>query len=230
MAFVLLAMSVPYYFVFGLSLIVFGVLSCANAIVEGRCWCYSKGSADATGIVLEEKDGATSVPAGMVLLHVYDLHHLSWIQLMNDILLLGRIGGAFHTGVEIFGAEWGYGYLDEGGSGVYHIPPKSNTDHRFRLTLPLGKTPVDQEGLTTITERFSKEWDSAGFCNLKHNCVDFCEVLCKELRVLEVPRWVLRGHRFAAAVLGNTSAEEQLPHDAAELEREIANDARNLAW
>merc|ERR1712187_333227 len=138
----------------------------------------------------------------------------------NDILLRCQLGGAFHTGVEIF--------REEEGSGVYSIPPKSNTDHGFRLTLELGVTAVTADGLVAIIERMSKEWDSHDFHSFRHNCVDFCEVLCKELRVREVPRWVVRGHRIAALFIGSDLPDEKAP--ATTSEKDLMQEANELAW
>jgi deubiquitinase DESI2 len=84
-----------------------------------------------------------SVPAdegsvSVVLLHVYDVTKTASdntnmaIKRFNSVTrdVMG-VGGVFHGGVEVNGAEWSYGFCDEG-TGVYCCEPKKNPMYTYR--------------------------------------------------------------------------------------------------
>lgn len=73
-----------------------------------------------------------------VVLHVYDVTNTpsdntntaikSFNSVTRDVM---GVGGVFHGGVEINGAEWSYGFCEEG-TGVYICEPKKNPMYTYR--------------------------------------------------------------------------------------------------
>lgn len=222
--FAILALTVcstaPYV---AMSLVVF--LAAAWAVLQSHslqlmqcCCAWQAGEAPINRQEIQQR--LAELQEGAVLLHVYDLGHSSFLQMLNGLLMRGKVGGIFHGGVEVLGSEWGYGYVDSG-TGVYSIPPKSNADHTYRLTCPVGRTPLSGEQVQAVLDRMSEEWKGPSFDAIRHNCLDFCMALCKELRVGPAPSWLGRATRIAAFVFvaeGDCdSSSHRLAHDEDEL-------------
>mmetsp|Transcript_62213 Transcript_62213/g.181657 ORF Transcript_62213/g.181657 Transcript_62213/m.181657 type:complete len:272 (-) Transcript_62213:67-882(-) len=123
-----------------------------------------------------------------VILNIYDVTDVPAIAKVNDYI--GKIGtGAFHGAVEVFGAEWSYGFCERG-SGVFSCPPRGCDVHHYRESLEIGATSMSREEVAALLQGLKTEWPGADYDLLKHNCCIFSNELCERLGVGPVPGWV----------------------------------------
>lgn len=132
---------------------------------------------------------ASSPGAGAsVTLHIYDVAGSDIVSGINKLLYpMGT--GAFHAGVEVHGAEWSFGYTEEG-SGVFSCAPKGCEMHKYRESLPMGRTPLSAGQVEQLIRRLSSEWPGVDYDLLRRNCCTFSDELCVQLGVGHVPKWV----------------------------------------
>mmetsp|Transcript_57322 Transcript_57322/g.153512 ORF Transcript_57322/g.153512 Transcript_57322/m.153512 type:complete len:254 (-) Transcript_57322:51-812(-) len=129
-----------------------------------------------------------------VFLNVYDLNE-DWVRanrLFRDNL---KIGGAFHTGVEVHGQEWSYGQ-----EGVSSVQPRAHEVHIYRQSIDMGltgKSPA--EVLELIERKVMPYWDGGEYDLLHRNCCSFADFLCRRLVDKRIPAWVNRFPKVASA-------------------------------
>eukprot|EP00884_Botryococcus_braunii_P018666 jgi/Botrbrau1/5483/Bobra.27_1s0026.1 len=156
-----------------------------------------------------------SVP--VVLLHVYDVTKTASdntntaIKRFNSVTrdVMG-VGGVFHGGVEVNGAEWSYGFCDEG-TGVYCCEPKKNPMYTYRESHALGTTVLSSLELQQVIADLQLAWQGAQYDLLTRNCCHFCEDFAARLRVNSIPAWVNRmAYTADSVVKAATTAAEQV--------------------
>ena len=96
----------------------------------------------------------------------------------NDL----RVMGVFHTGVEIAGEEWGYGYCERG-SGVYRVRPSRNPMYEYRFAIPLGRTPLGEADVKRALAAARQDWQGKHYHLLARNCNHFSAHLARQLMV-----------------------------------------------
>jgi len=129
-----------------------------------------------------------------VYLSVYDLNE-DWLQANNLFRNVLHIGGAFHTGVEVYGREWSYGQ-----EGVSSIQPRRHEVHIFRQSVYMGmttKTPAEVIELLQI--EVMPRWTGSDYDILRRNCCSFADFLCGRLVRKHIPGWVNRFPKVASA-------------------------------
>lgn len=97
----------------------------------------------------------------LVTLHVYDVTNTSSENTNTGIIRLNTftraycgVGGVFHGGIEVQGAEWSYGFC-ENGSGVYCCVPKQNPMYTYRESVPLGSTSLSPSQVLNCCDHWS---------------------------------------------------------------------------
>ncbi|TVU31911.1 hypothetical protein EJB05_23616 [Eragrostis curvula] len=143
-----------------------------------------------------------------VVLHVYDVTNSDSEKTNNTILQINRIfkdgirlGGIFHSAVQVYGEEeWSFGFCDTG-SGVFSCPVGKNPMYTYRERIVLGQTECTVAQVNRILRELSREWPGHSYDLLSRNCNHFCDVLCERLGAPKLPGWV---NRFANA--GDTAA------------------------
>lgn len=134
-----------------------------------------------------------------VLLHVYELVAFGHMNRFTAPECC-PLGGALHVGVEVFGREWSYGGGHGPGSGVICEVPRTNTQHRFRETLLLGRTALSDGEVALIMGDLVEKWQSKDYHWLHMNCLAFANELCERLGVGRIPAWIDRFARGAGVV------------------------------
>jgi len=123
-----------------------------------------------------------------VRLNVYDVGTTPIVEKINQALR--AVGtGAFHVGVEVYGSEWSYGYV-ESGTGVLYSEPEACSKHRFRESMAAGTTSLSQEEVVNIIAELSQDWLGCDYDFLRKNCVSFSEVMLEKLGAGPIPAWV----------------------------------------
>nr|CCC95142.1 unnamed protein product [Trypanosoma congolense IL3000] len=137
--------------------------------------------------------------------------HLNVYSLVRYNNSLKKIGmGVFHTGVVVYGIEWGYGEsMDpEATSGLFCVYPGQAAGMLYR-TIYLGVTTHSPEQVDTILHRLENEWRSSDYHILNHNCNHFSQRFCDLLTTVEklkIPSWCNRAARFCGKVVPSSLA------------------------
>eukprot|EP00971_Amphidinium_carterae_P104966 2078564-Amphidinium_carterae.1 len=90
----------------------------------------------------------SKMPKSMVLVNVYDVGDSELLQSINKVTTASNnilVGGVFHAGVEVFGAEWSYGFCEGYRTGVCAVHPRMHSQHNYRTTVPMGETSLTEE-------------------------------------------------------------------------------------
>lgn len=179
----------------------FGAIFSVKKVLQGKDGVNFLELEDGTGWVFDQKPGVgvmCEVHEAPVWLHIYDVPSHPTGRRMNGALR--RIGtGAFHAGVEVYGQEWSFGSAEDEdeGTGVFSCAPKGCEGHAYRESLPMGHTPLSEEEVRELLGRLSKEWQANDYDMLRRNCCHFSDMLCEELQVGGIPRWVRNLSGFA---------------------------------
>lgn len=125
-----------------------------------------------------------------VTLHIYDLG-ISGSEVINSVLrIVGT--GAFHTGVEVYGKEYSFGYTPtDAVPGVVTCQPRKCSGHRFRESLTLGETTLQEKQVQELIKELGRAWPGSSYNLLKRNCTHFCDTFCRWLAVGPVPAWIV---------------------------------------
>lgn len=146
--------------------------------------------------------------AAMVTLHIYNVGTSRRWSTLNA--LLGSFGtGAFHCGVEIYGAEWSYADVAGvpsrvGLTGIFVCGPRKCEGHTYCQSLEMGTTHTSEYEVLRCTRLMEKEWTALKYDLLHRNCCHFCSEFCRRLSVGDIPDWVTALAGMGAAVEKNT--------------------------
>mmetsp|Transcript_46207 Transcript_46207/g.90994 ORF Transcript_46207/g.90994 Transcript_46207/m.90994 type:complete len:201 (-) Transcript_46207:511-1113(-) len=122
------------------------------------------------------------------VLHVYDVSNSETVAAVNQIIKpFGA--GAYHSGLEIYGAEWSFGGTEDGSSGIFCLPPTSCPEHSFRESIQLGETKLSEEEVAQVIKGM-EDWSGGDYHLLEKNCCHFTTELAKKLGCQPVPPWV----------------------------------------
>mmetsp|Transcript_3696 Transcript_3696/g.11634 ORF Transcript_3696/g.11634 Transcript_3696/m.11634 type:complete len:231 (-) Transcript_3696:147-839(-) len=124
-----------------------------------------------------------------VTLQIYDAGGTEVVKNVNT--LLRAVGtGAFHTGVEVYGKEWSFGFTNDGSSGIFSCPPRCCRTHAYREAVPMGETLMSQGEVEELLIQLAMDWRGGHYDVLRRNCTHFSEEFCGKLGVGPVPAWV----------------------------------------
>eukprot|EP00899_Mesostigma_viride_P015411 jgi/Mesvir1/23871/Mv10666-RA.1 len=156
---------------------------------------------------------------GTVWLNIYDLSSFNkWGYYLGI--------GAFHSGLEVYGSEWGYGSHPDETTGVFRVRPRSTPGYKFRCSLFLGKTALTKEESKAAAISLHPQYPGNAYHILSKNCNHFTDMLARKLLDRGIPQWVNRlariGHRCSCMlpflvripVRGPTASEGGKPCDA----------------
>lgn len=124
----------------------------------------------------------------VVVLNVYHVGRECNAKTVNRYLQAFGTG-AFHGGVEVYGHEFSYGFMNRG-TGVFECRPRQCKSHTFWKSQPLGETELSKVEIKQILSKMKKEWRGAEYDLLRRNCCSFCEVFCSYLGVGPLPNWI----------------------------------------
>jgi len=140
-----------------------------------------------------EKDRLAHAPTP-VRLHVY---------LISAAGSAGSAFGAYHSGIEVHGKEYSYGFNDSSTavSGVWVCEPmQPGAGFQYEQTIMQAQVQLSKvEALQTVKE-LAREWKGQEYDLVNHNCNDFCEALSIKLLGVGIPAWVNRLARFGAGL------------------------------
>mmetsp|Transcript_12381 Transcript_12381/g.29105 ORF Transcript_12381/g.29105 Transcript_12381/m.29105 type:complete len:433 (+) Transcript_12381:98-1396(+) len=174
----------------------------------------------------------TKFAPGMVLINVYDVGDSELMQRINKVTTASNnilMGGVFHAGVEVYGAEWGYGYCEGHRTGVCAVHPRMNSQHKYRTTIPMGVTNLSEEQVNKVISRLSADWPGYEYDLIHHNCCSFCNAMLEELGLRRLPGWVDRAARAASAIDRTSRKVAQDTEQTVALVRSVTSDLEQKA-
>ncbi|GET88904.1 hypothetical protein, conserved [Leishmania tarentolae] len=131
---------------------------------------------------------------------------LNVYSLVESNKKLSKMGmGVFHTGVIVYGIEWGYGEVvdNPNTSGLFCVHPGEAAGTLYR-TIRIGHTTRSPMQVDTILHRLENEWRSSDYHILHHNCNHFAQAFCDLLSTTEklrVPSWCNRAARVGDRII-----------------------------
>jgi len=152
-----------------------------------------------------------------VRLHVYDatgkISNKSVEQAVvtaNNVLkALGT--GVFHSAVEVYGREFGYGAcFMPGHTGVYESRPGRDLQHTWREVIDVGCTTLSKDEVEQLLWRLEREWMGTDYDLLRRNCSHFTAAFLEALGVDPVPSWIQSLARVGAEL--DSLSEVAAPH------------------
>ncbi|CAJ1373916.1 unnamed protein product [Effrenium voratum] len=122
-----------------------------------------------------------------VLVNIYDLD-LSLSDLRRPDGLPRLLQAKPYAGVEIYGREWGYNFVEEEVSGISESKPRRRPEHSYCVTLEMGRCSLSEEEVSQLLARMCPAWRGPEYNDVHNNCLDFCDALCCALGVGVLPR------------------------------------------
>lgn len=105
------------------------------------------------------------------------------------------LGGAYHIGLELFGVEWSYGWLasQNPSSGVYAVLPMRSPVGIYRESISVGYiTTHSARDTWRLLSHTAGRWLGTEYHPFSHNCLHFCQDICRRLDIEEPPGWTTR--------------------------------------
>eukprot|EP00928_Gymnodinium_smaydae_P088184 TRINITY_DN72306_c0_g1_i1.p1 TRINITY_DN72306_c0_g1~~TRINITY_DN72306_c0_g1_i1.p1 ORF type:complete len:267 (+),score=69.99 TRINITY_DN72306_c0_g1_i1:38-802(+) len=124
-----------------------------------------------------------------VKLNIYDVTTNGAIRGVNKLFrVIGT--GAFHSGLEVYGQEWSYGFSETGDTGVFPCPPRGCEVHAYRESLELGTTELSEAEVLQLVEQLEPAWLGGDYDLLRKNCCSFTNEMSERLGTGPIPAWV----------------------------------------
>lgn len=168
--------------------------------------------------------------SSLVRVSVYDAMKSEKMAAVNTVMYdILQIGGVLHTGVEVYGREYCYGFAP-GGSGIICHKPRTHDYHKFRRSVPLGYTALSEDEVLRLLRELRREWRGRDYKIIHQNCNSFSSKLVETLG-LQMPGCFGRIDRAAALVdkgleaIANRAVELDEQYDISETGKTLARRA-----
>jgi len=119
-----------------------------------------------------------------------------------------RLGfGVFHVGIEVFGVEWSYGFVESDAlsqlaTGVYPVKPQTCPVGTHRDSVFLGTlTGQSARNVWWLLSGLASSWLGEEYHSFRRNCFHFCTEVCRLLGVNAPPLWAGRLAHVASILL-----------------------------
>jgi len=127
----------------------------------------------------------------VVKINIYDIADNS------KLYMIGL--GVHHTGIEINGKEYSFGFHPEDYTGIFSVTPREAPNARFRESIILGHTKYSYKEIEDFVYEMGREYRGKSYDPLTRNCNHFCDDFSfKLLQKRVVPRWVNRLARLGS--------------------------------
>lgn len=143
----------------------------------------------AARVLWEPADRSSDMAREPVLVHVYDMY---WINEYTTHMGLG----VYHSGIEVYGQEYGYGGHDRPDSGIFDMIPKDvyelGDHYRYRESIYIGSTDFTASDVKRILTELGKDFRGDRYHLMNKNCNHFSGSLTKILCGQDIPSWINR--------------------------------------
>ncbi|XP_076884099.1 deSI-like protein At4g17486 [Bidens hawaiensis] len=120
-----------------------------------------------------------------VFLNVYDLTPVNSYSIWFGF-------GIFHSGIQVYGMEYGFGAHDFPISGVFEVEPKTCPGFIYRCSIPLGHVSKSPTEFREFIETVASEYHGATYHLISKNCNHFTDDITQRLTGKNIPGWVNR--------------------------------------
>ncbi|KAK1413941.1 hypothetical protein QVD17_29678 [Tagetes erecta] len=120
-----------------------------------------------------------------VFLNVYDLTPFNSYSIWFGF-------GIFHTGIEVYGMEYGFGAHDYSISGVFEVEPRTCPGFNYRCSISLGYTDMSASEFRAFIESIASEYHGDTYHLISKNCNNFTDDISHRLNCKRIPGWVNR--------------------------------------
>ncbi|KAJ9551093.1 hypothetical protein OSB04_015138 [Centaurea solstitialis] len=120
-----------------------------------------------------------------IFLNVYDLTPANAYSIWFGF-------GIFHSGIQVYGMEYGFGAHDFPISGVFEVEPKSCPGFIYRCSIPLGHVSISPTEFRNFIETVASEYHGDTYHLISKNCNHFTDDICQRLTGKGIPGWVNR--------------------------------------
>ncbi|KAK8483829.1 hypothetical protein V6N13_073410 [Hibiscus sabdariffa] len=127
----------------------------------------------------------------LLYLNVYDLTPI------NNYLYWSGLG-IFHSGIEVYGLEYGFGAHEFPASGVFQVEPRSCPGFIFRRSVLLGSTNMSRSEFRLFMEQLSEKYHGDTYHLIAKNCNHFTDEVCLQLTGKRIPGWINRLARLGS--------------------------------
>ncbi|KAL5065042.1 hypothetical protein RYX36_026779 [Vicia faba] len=139
----------------------------------------------------DDDDNSSKNNGSFVVLNVYDLtpinSYMYWFGL-----------GIFHSGIEVYGKEYGFGAHDFSASGVFETEPKTCPGFIYRCSINLGQIHMSPSEFRTFIENMASEYYGDTYHLISKNCNHFTSDVSHRLVGKQTPGWVNRLAKLGA--------------------------------
>ncbi|KAF5812709.1 putative PPPDE putative peptidase domain-containing protein [Helianthus annuus] len=126
-----------------------------------------------------------------VILNVYDLTPINSYSIWFGF-------GIFHSGIQVYGMEYGFGAHDFPISGVFEVEPKSCPGFTYRCSIPLGHVTKSPSEFREFIETVASEYHGDTYHLISKNCNHFTDDISQRLTGRGIPGWVNRLAKLGA--------------------------------
>ncbi|KAK9071329.1 hypothetical protein SSX86_009898 [Deinandra increscens subsp. villosa] len=126
-----------------------------------------------------------------VFLNVYDLTPFNSYSIWFGF-------GVFHTGIEVYGMEYGFGAHDYSISGVFEVEPRSCPGFIYRCSISLGLIDMSASEFREFIETMASEYHGDTYHLISKNCNHFTDDISHRLNCRRIPGWVNRLAKFGS--------------------------------
>ncbi|XP_076891627.1 deSI-like protein At4g17486 [Bidens hawaiensis] len=126
-----------------------------------------------------------------LLVNVYDLTPINSYSIWFGF-------GIFHSGIQVYGMEYGFGAHDFPVSGVFEVEPKSCPGFIYRCSIPLGHVTKSPTEFREFIETVASEYHGDTYHLISKNCNHFTDDICQRLTGKGIPGWVDRLAKLGA--------------------------------
>ncbi|KAI3711676.1 hypothetical protein L1987_70216 [Smallanthus sonchifolius] len=120
-----------------------------------------------------------------VFLNVYDLTPFNSYSIWFGF-------GIFHTGIEVYGTEYGFGAHDYSISGVFEVEPRTCPGFIYRCSISLGHINMSASEFRTFIETIASDYHGDTYHLISKNCNNFTDDISHRINCKRIPGWVNR--------------------------------------
>ncbi|XP_071742263.1 deSI-like protein At4g17486 isoform X2 [Rutidosis leptorrhynchoides] len=120
-----------------------------------------------------------------LFLNIYDLTPMNAYSIWFGF-------GIFHTGIEVYGMEYGFGAHDYSISGVFEVEPRSCPGFIYRCSISLGHLSMSASEFREFIETMASDYHGDTYHLISKNCNHFTDDICQRLTGRRIPGWVNR--------------------------------------
>jgi len=122
--------------------------------------------------------------------------------------------GTYHSGIEIYGREFSFGWSDGEQTGVFEVPPKCAggvmPKITYRKSVCVGKAKVSRAEVDRLLSHMSDIYRGCRYSVIDNNCNHFSNKLSKRLCKRKIPAYVNRPAKVGSAALKASRAVGKL--------------------